>query len=133
MRFHKPYQRDNNALSRAAATNAGASESNPDRARPEYRNDTDLNFILHRFNATGEIAGIDQRKPTFTVRDYDIDLTTAFQSINEVKAAHANLPDNLKGRYKTWPDLMNALANGELELDLSEAPPETPAVAPPNQ
>lgn len=97
-----------------------------DRARQEFKKETDVNYILTRFGlpASG-------RPMMFTDVDYTIDLQQAFSAMEQAKHAHRALPDNLRQKYTTWRDLLNALENGTLTIH-GEEPPSDPITDPGN-
>lgn len=101
----------------------------PDLARQEYKDESDINKLLYRYGV-GLVAG--QRQPQWGQEvDYDLDLQTALTAVADAKRAHAGLPDNLKARYATWRELLNALESGQLEMKAEEPIPEAPEPIPP--
>lgn len=100
-------------------------EGNQDMTRQEFKTDADINTILKRFGVHG-IGGINEKKPEFRTVDYNLDLATAYSAIEQAKQAHNQLPANLRDRFKTWPELLNALDRGELKIITEEAPKDEP-------
>lgn len=99
-------------------------EGTVDRARPEFKDDADINVILGRFGAHAP-----QKQMVFGNEvDYNLDLQQALTAIEDAKTAHRDLPTNLKERYPTWQSLLNALDSGNLTMHNEEPP--TPTEAP---
>lgn len=88
-----------------------------DVTRQEFKDDADINNILRKFGVL-----TNDRQPLFQGTDYNLDLQQALSSIAQAKAAHGELPENLRARYPTWQSLLTALDNGSLSLELEEPP-----------
>lgn len=115
---HDGYQ---DVYSAAAAINCS---TQPDPTRQEFKQETDVNFILNRF-------GIPIANGTFGREiDYTIDLQNALAAIAEARQSHRRLPPDLRTRYPTWQSLLNALDSGDLEIKAGEKPGETPPQPP---
>lgn len=97
-----------------------------DTARQEFKDEADVNIILAKFGVNSL-----QRQPTWGQEvNYDLNLQTALEAITDAKAAHSQLPDDLKRRYPTWAALLNALEAREIVLtnepEAAPPPPEPP-------
>lgn len=90
--------------------------------RQEFKDEADINKLLARYG-----VGAGTRPTTFgTEVDYTIDLQQALNAITDAKHAFRNLPQNLRARYKTWQDLLNALNSGRLTMHNAEPPADPP-------
>lgn len=94
-----------------------------DMTRQEYRDEANINILLARF---GVGAPFPQKPTVFNVIDYNIDLQTALGAIRDVKAVWQEMPAEVRARYRTWQELLNAVDSGRLKLINEEAPSETP-------
>lgn len=97
-----------------------------DMTRQEYRDEANINILLARF---GVGAPFPQKPTVFNVIDYNIDLQTALGAIRDVKAVWQEMPAEVRARYRTWQELLNAVDSGRLKLINEEAPSETPNLA----
>jgi len=101
-----------------------------DMARQEYKLQSDLQYQVTRFGAglpfkSGEV-------------NFDnLDLTRAFELIEESREAWLRLPGVVRDRYQSWASVEKAAASGELEqllktagIDTGVVPVAKPAVSP---
>lgn len=107
--------------SRATATIM--SDDHPDRARQEFKAETDVNYQLRRFGVG--------RPLKFGEADYTIDLQGALTAIAAARRAHSKLPKEVRDKYPSWRDMLSAVENGELNSELLKPKPPAPAVEPP--
>ena len=98
---------------------------NKDMARQEFKDESDLHYMLQRF-------GIVQPRgaPTYGTWDDTIDLQTAINNTREAQAAFRQLPQDLQQQVGTLENLLNAVESGALEIK-NEAAPSEPAAPPP--
>lgn len=78
-----------------------------DMARQEYKLQSDLQYQVTRFGAglpfhSGEL-------------DTDLDLTRAFELIEETQQRWLTLPKGVRDRYMSWANVEHAAKTGELE------------------
>lgn len=97
--------------------------------RQEFKNEADINIMLNRFG----VAGAQQRSAEYGKDiDFNIDLQTALNAVQQAKLAYAALPPNLRDKYTSWQSLLNALNEGTLELSnetiVTPPTPEVPNV-----
>lgn len=109
-------------------------------ARQEFRAETDINTIMARFGVNAPIR-INTGPP---VVDYTIDLQQALHAIHDARRAHRRLTPEMREKYPTWRELLNAIDRGEIMVDelatrprdsapLPEAPPPKPPTETPAQ
>lgn len=85
-----------------------------DRARQEYRLQSDLAYQVQRFG-----VGV---HPAYGVVDVDaMDLTRAFEIIEASRQAWLELPAVIRERYGSWSNVEKAAASGELQQVLQAA------------
>lgn len=99
----------------------------PDKTRQEFRDDADINKLLSRYG----IGAQPQRVPIFQEIDYTLDLQTAIAAAEQAKHAHSQLPKNLRERYPTVDDVLNAVARGQLRFSMDRTAIEEVPSAPP--
>lgn len=88
----------------------------PDLARQEFKAEADLSYQVRRFG-----AGV-----PFQVGQYDanMDLLKAHELVERTREAWFALPEKVRDRWKTWPELERAALSGELSAFLK--PPAAP-------
>lgn len=84
-----------------------------DMARQEYKLQSDLQYQVTRFGAGLPFQPGDV--------DSDIDLTRAFELIEESQQRWLSLPRVIRDRYQSWANVERAAASGELEQVLKAA------------
>lgn len=84
-----------------------ACDPKEDRARQEFKQETETSYILQRFGA-GQAFG---PLPSGEV-DYDLDLQRAFALIRESRDAWRRLPPEAQ-RFGSWQKLQEAIEAGE--------------------
>lgn len=102
---------------------ASDSPDNPDRARQEYKQDADINYMLSRFGITQP-----RGTPTYGEWDDNIDLQQALDAVAEARAGYRNLPEELRNKFGSMEDLLRAVENGSLVLKDEEAPKPVPSL-----
>lgn len=109
----------------------------PDLARQEFRQTTDINFILSRHGAAGLRAA--QLGAQINEVNYDLDLQQALAAVAAARMAHRKMSKATKEKYPTWQSLLNAVEAGEFTMPKegeestrvdSETPAETPKPKP---
>lgn len=109
-----------------------------DMTRQEGKTEADINVLMKRFAATGQIEL--KRDPKYQMIDYTIDLQTGLDAIAQAKQFQEALPEPLRAKYKTWRSVLQGIATGELEKNINELkaastpktkPPETPPIVTP--
>lgn len=83
-----------------------------DRARQEFKDESDVNVILRRFGA----GGFEPRPVVYGVQDFDDDLQGVYIAAAEAQAGWNRLPEHLRKRYPGWPELLAAVDAGEASL-----------------
>lgn len=93
---------------------------NRDMARQEFKDDADINILMHRFGV------VPLQKPVFFGDvDYGIDLQQALAAVKQAREAWQTMPADIKADYPTWQSLLNGLELGQIVLKPeSEKPPE---------
>jgi len=115
-----------------AAREAGpvvACTASEDMARQEYALSADIRYQIQQF-------GVGHRGVSGHVDFDNMDLTRAYELIEESSQAWLRLPRVLRDRYQSWSAIERAAASGELEQLLKAAgadgvPPSVPAASPP--
>lgn len=101
----------------------------PDRARQEFKDETDVNKILARYGVEAIMRGEAQ----YSEVDYDMDLQKALACIEEAERSIAKLPAEIYSKYPTWEQFTAGAFNGNLKTDLAayheEKAAETAAAA----
>lgn len=87
-------------------------------ARQEDKDETDINVMLRRFGVEGVVRS--QRPATYGEVDYTIDLQSALHSVQEARTMFDRLPPELKKKYGTWQNVLNAAESGELQADVDQ-------------
>lgn len=95
-----------------------------DRARQEDLPATDIRYQLSRYGVG--------RTPTYGVVDFDVGLQEAIASVDAARAAWERLPQSVRDRYKSWPEVEKAAISGELEKVL-HPPKEVKEDVPPKE
>lgn len=96
--------------SEASGLDASDRETNRDRTRQEFKEETDINVILSRFGVTGDIS---TRALQYADVDYDMGPQEAHQAVREMRDAWVNLPTELRATYRTPEELLHAAAAGD--------------------
>lgn len=94
-----------------------------DMTRQEHAASTDLNRLLTRFGANAPL-----RPPQYIDVDYDLDLAGAYHSVEVARAAHRELPADLRKEFPSWVHVLNGLAAGKLKIRPDKDPDGGPAV-----
>lgn len=90
---------------------ASAFSSGPEsHTRQEFKDESDINFLLERYGAIPP-----GRTPQYGVVNFDDDLTTAFEAVQEARAAHARLPKEIRDLYPDWQSLAEEIAKGDAD------------------
>lgn len=88
----------------------------PDLARQEFRDEADVNQLLSRYGVGVPL----QQQPQFGEVDWDLDLHSAFITVDRAQHAFNELPHELKTKYKTTHAMLDAMNSGELGHDLQQ-------------
>lgn len=91
---------------------------NVDRARQEYKNDADINYMLSRLGVTQPRGA-----PVYGEWDDNIDLQMAIESVREAKTGFRSLPEELQKKFGTLEDFLTAVDNGSLVIKDKEPEP----------
>lgn len=91
---------------------------NKDRARQEYKNEADINYMLSRLGVTQPRGA-----PVYGEWDDTIDLQTAIASVREAKAGYRTLPEELQKKFPTLEAFITAVDNGSLVIKDKEPEP----------
>lgn len=81
--------------------------------RQEFADEADLNILLARFGV-GQIRPMEYGKEI----DYTADLQTALGALDAARAAAWEIPEELRGKYRNWRDVLNGAETGEYQQDL---------------
>lgn len=82
-----------------------------DLTRQEFKDDTDITKILHRF-------GVPQRtNPQYGNYDYTLDLQGAMEALTEANQAVERLPEPLRAKYGSIQALQDGIITGEFQKD----------------
>lgn len=103
---------------------ASASTTNIDRARQEFAQESDINYMLSRFGITPPRGA-----PVYGEWDDSIDLQIALESTRETEAAFKALPRELRHKFGSMAEILKAVDNGSLVLKNEEAPAAQPPPA----
>lgn len=97
--------------------NNGDIIENKDMARQEFAQDADINYMLHRFGLTPARGA-----PTFGEWDDTLDLQQALTSVTEARDAYKDLPEELKNKFSSMEQLLDAYHKGALIIKEDKAP-----------
>lgn len=100
---------------------ASDSPENKDTARQEFKDEADINVMLSKFGITPTRGA-----PTYGEWDDTIDLQVALQSVSDARSAYKELPEELRAKFTSMEQLLEALENGSLVIKNEEAPVEAP-------
>lgn len=92
---------------------------NKDMARQEFGAEADINNMLSRFGVVP-----DTKQPIYGVWDETLDLQQAITSTREARNAYQQLPEELRKKFGSMEELLNAIENGSLEIRDEKAPEE---------
>lgn len=103
-------------------------QPNKDRARQEFKDEADINYMLSRFGITQP-----RGTPTFGEWDDTVDLQSALESVREARDGFRTLPEDLRNKFNTMEELLTAVDNGSLVIKDVDAPtdPATQPATPP--
>ncbi|AXH73662.1 MAG: internal scaffolding protein [Microviridae sp.] len=89
-------------------------------ARQEFKDDADINVLLRRFGAVPP-----QGPLKFGEFDFSLTLLEGIEAAREAARAFAELPKDVRERYRDWPSVLAAIDRGELSFSkpVAEAPP----------
>lgn len=109
--------------------------------RQEDTHDAEIGNIVNKFG-----ANMQQRPVSYgEYVDYSQDLTSAHEAVAMAKAAHFDVPEELKHKYPTWWEVIRGAEDGSYEHDLANLtetkkraaeklnPPTPPGEIPPEQ
>lgn len=98
-----------------------------DRARQEFKTETDVNYILRRFGVEGNAP---QRPLQYGEGDYTLDLQQAYDVVDQTKAAWHKLSPSARTKMPTWRHMLEAMASGRIAEYLKR--PQDPKNVPPD-
>lgn len=87
-----------------------------DMARQEFREESDVNYQLSRYGVDVPL----RRNPQFGEVDWDLDLHGAHIAFHNAQFAFVQLPEELRQRFRTPSEMLDAMNSGELALALME-------------
>lgn len=90
---------------------------NKDMARQEFAKEADINYMLSRFGITQQRGA-----PTFGEWDDTVDLQQALTSVTEAREAYKDLPQELKNKFSSMEQLLEAYHNGALVITEDKVP-----------
>lgn len=96
-----------------------ACDPSEDRARQEFKSETDTLTLLKRYG-----AGIPLRQVQFGEAFTDVDRLTAISQVDSLQEAFTALPEHLRQKFGSWQDLVSAISRGELTTLEPPAPVE---------
>lgn len=96
-----------------------------DMTRQEYKEEADINTILHRFAVTG--VAPPTRTPVYGDRDFDIDLHAGYIAMADAQRAFLKLPKLLREHYGTYLKMLDAVHDGSFKQLLIDAVDELDA------
>lgn len=99
-------------------------QSMPDMTRQEFKDETNVNWLLQRYG-----VNIPQKPIQYGQVNFDLDLQQATSAVQEVKRVYARMPDEVKKKYPTWQALLLAIENGTVGFDIVK-PPTPPEESP---
>lgn len=83
--------------------------------RQELAADTDINKLLNDFNV------LPHRLPTWGEEiDYNLDLATAYTTLETARRANYNVPEELRQKYPTWREVLAGAESGQYARDLAD-------------
>lgn len=85
----------------------------PDRTRQEFKEETDVNYILTRYGANAPLT-----QAIYGEVDYNMDLQQSLAAIETAQDAVRKLPWALRDKYYHWEMLMEGMRSGEFKKDL---------------
>lgn len=95
----------------------GYTYESKDVARQEFAKEADINYMLSRFGVTPERGA-----PTYGEWDDSLDLQQAIMSVTEARAAYADLPKELRDKFGSMEQLIEAYMNGSLVIKDGDVP-----------
>lgn len=102
----------------------------PSLTRQEFKDECDINVILARFQASGEIDFLNKHAPQY-MDTTAIDFQTAMQTVASAQSAFNDLPSHIRDRFQNDPaqllDFVHKEANRDEAIKLGLIPP--PAAA----
>lgn len=96
---------------------ASASPTNKNRARQEFKDEADINYMLSRFGVTQP-----RGTPTYGEWDDSINLQDAIDSVREARAGYSRLDPELRRKFPSMEAMLTAIENGSLVIKDEEAP-----------
>ena len=94
--------------------------SKGDTARQEFKEESDINYMLSRFGITQP-----RGTPTYGEWDDSIDLQMALESVREAREGFNRLPKELRDKFPRMEDILRAVDNGSLVIKDEPAPEPT--------
>jgi hypothetical protein len=83
--------------------------------RAEFAQDADINILMARL-------GVDapQRQMIYGEVDFDLDLQSAYAAADKAREVLRAVPDELKEKYKSAAQVLNAVESGAYQQDLEQ-------------
>lgn len=94
----------------------------PGLTRQEFAADADINNIMKKFEATGQLPPNTRPGQSTAHIDYDIGLQEALMAAQNAKELYATMPEELLRRYPTFQGFIRALDSGEIKIYPKETP-----------
>lgn len=84
-------------------------------ARQEFKDEADINILLSRFGINTQVRTDGKYGAEI---DYNLDLQQAYAAIESARRATSAVPEELREKYPTWREMLNATETGEYQHDL---------------
>lgn len=84
--------------------------------RAEYAREADINYILESYGLAQTQRPIQWGGEV----DYTLDLQKAMMATEQAESAHRTIPAELKNKYPTYREWLNAINSGEYMSDLQD-------------
>lgn len=100
--------------------------------KQSFKDECDINNIMKRYNATGDISHLNMRMPEYGDFSSPVDFQSALNTVMESEAMFADLPAHLRDRFGNDPkQLLEFLADDAnreeaVSLGIVQAPPAPP-------
>lgn len=129
-------QTDDDATREAASLATGLyCDPADDRTRQEFKDESDINWLLHRYGALP-----DRRPVQYGDEDFTTDLLSAYEAVQTAQNLFDSLDPTIRAQFASWRDLAQKLVNDQLPVTAPPQPtstvagissPDAAAVAPP--
>jgi len=92
----------------------------PGRTRQEFKEETDVNYILNRFNKTGMLTHTNNRLPQYGDFSEVADYATAHAAVTDANEAFNELPAHIRKRFGNSPQRLLEFLEDPANLDEAE-------------